>query len=223
MRVLIACEESQAVCKAFRALGHEAFSCDVQECSGGHPEWHVKGDALHLINGRCLFTTMDGQRYYQMRQWDLLIAHPPCTYLSSVGAARLFGADHQVKDPERERLGFAAKDFFMRFLSADCEKICVENPAPLKYYGLPPYSQIIEPYQYGHPYKKRTCLWLKGLPELVPTDIVEPTGCWVVSGGGPTCRVKLTGGKSVRDPKLRSKTFPGIARAMAEQWGGVVE
>lgn len=205
MRVLVACEESQEVCKAFRALGHEAYSCDIQPCSGGHPEWHIQADARELLK----------------MKWDLVIAHPPCTYLSSVSASRLFNANHTIKSIERERKGWEAKEFFLAMLNADAPMVAVENPAPLRYWNLPPYSQIIEPYQYGHPWKKRTCLWLRGLPELHPTNIVKPTGCWTVNGGGKTCRIRLKGKGGARSPKDRAKTFPGIAKAMAEQWGGL--
>lgn len=224
MRVLIACEESQTECMAFRALGHEAYSCDIQEPSGGHPEWHILGDALETMSCGQI-TTMDGQTH-DIPGWDLMIAHPPCTYLTAAGAIRLFNADHTVKDWTREKKGWEAKAFFTALLAADIPRIAIENPAPLKYFELPKYSQIVEPYQYGDPWKKRTCLWLKGLPDLVSTNIVEPLGLWVGSTSkrrGSTSRVKphyiL---HSKRDSKTRSKSFPGIARAMAEQWGGVI-
>lgn len=230
MRVLVACEESQAVCTAFRERGHDAYSCDIQPCSGGHPEWHITGGAGGYLNP-CFYEYEGKDNFgifpfitgdfvlHQIKRWDLIIAHPPCTYLSSVGASRLFNATHQVKNAEREREGWKARDFFQLILDAECDKICVENPAPLKHFKLPKYTQIIEPYQFGHPWKKRTCLWLKGLPPLVPTEIVEPTGCWVIEGGGSTCRVKLKSGNAAKSAKERSKTFLGIARAMAEQWG----
>ena len=205
MRVLVACEESQEVCKAFRALGHEAYSCDIIPCSGGHPEWHIQCDALELLKMR----------------WDLIIAHPPCTYLTACGSRWLFTKDHELR-PERYEKALEAKNFFMKILNSKCDRIAVENPAPIKILGLPHYSQIIEPYFFGHPWKKRTCLWLKGLPELKSTEIVAPTGCWTVQSGGITCRVKLKNpGGCAKSSKARSKTFPGIARAMAEQWGGV--
>lgn len=205
MRVLVACEESQEVCKAFRARGHEAYSCDLQECSGGHPEWHIRADARELLK----------------LKWDLIIAHPPCTYLTAASAVRLFDRNHIVKDQERERDGWAARDFFMEFYNADCPRIAIENPVPLRHFKLPGYSQIIEPYEHGHPWKKRTCLWLKGLPMLYPTEIVEPKGLWVGSTSAnrdPAIYTKYEL-HSNRDPKRRSKTFPGIAKAMAEQWG----
>ncbi|MBR1565872.1 MAG: DNA cytosine methyltransferase [Oscillospiraceae bacterium] len=209
MKVIIACEESQKVCKAFRALGHEAYSCDLIPESGGCPQWHIQADATQIIKIK----------------WDLIIAHPPCTYLTASSAIRLFNPDHTIKDATREEKGWKARSFFFEFLNADCPRICIENPAPLKHFHLPEYSQIIEPYMFGDPWKKRTCLWLKGLPPLVPTDIVEPKGLWVGSTSGRNKgagRVKSTYTlHSKRDPKIRSKTFPGIARAMAEQWGGL--
>lgn len=162
MKVLVACEESQAVCIAFRQLGHEAFSCDTQECSGGHPEWHIKGDVLPLINGNKPFITMDGELHAIVGTWDLLIAFPPCTYLTNAGSVRL-----RVKgeiNKERMAKAIEAKAFFMKFLEADCQKICVENPTPGKIHQLPEYTQAIQPWWFGHPYTKRTCLWLKNLP-----------------------------------------------------------
>lgn len=202
MRVLVACEESQEVCKAFRARGHEAYSCDLQDCSGGHPEWHIKADALEMLK----------------MKWDLIIAHPPCTYMTNAGAVRMRVGG--VIQQERFQKAMEAKAFFMRFFEADFPRIAIENPTPMKIVGLPPYSQAIQSYEYGHPYSKRTCLWLKGLPPLMPTEIMahhEP----YVNGGckdahGNYLRFQ---GRKERDPKTRSKTFPGIAKAMAEQWG----
>lgn len=164
MKVLVACEESQAVCIAFRKLGHEAYSCDTQECSGGHPEWHIKEDVLPLINGNKPFITMDGDLHAIVGTWDLLIAFPPCTYLTNAGSVRL-----RIKgEINKERMAKAveAKAFFMKFLEADCQKICVENPTPGKIHQLPQYTQAIQPWWFGHPYTKRTCLWLKNLPPL---------------------------------------------------------
>lgn len=170
MKVLVACEESQAVCIAFRKLGHEAYSCDTQECSGGHPEWHIKGDVLPLINGNKPFITMDGDLHAIVGTWDLLIAFPPCTYLTNAGSVRL-----RVKgeiNKERMAKAIEAKAFFMRFLEADCQKICVENPTPGKIHQLPQYTQAIQPWWFGHPYTKRTCLWLKNLPPPLPLPIL---------------------------------------------------
>lgn len=217
MKLLVACEESQEVCKAFRAKGHEAYSCDIQECSGGHPEWHIMGDVLPLINDRCEFETMDGQKHKIDGKWDLLIAHPPCTYLTNAGAVRM-RVKGQIQ-PERFAKAMKAKEFFMACYNADCDHIAVENPTPMKIVGLPPYSQAIQPYWFGHPYSKRTCLWLKGLPPLSPTEVLswhEP----YVNGGCKDAHgnYRRFQGRKERDPKTRAKTFPGIAKAMANQW-----
>lgn len=217
MLVLVACEESQRVCIEMRLLGHEAYSADIQEPSGGHPEWHIFGDVLPLINGNCRFHTMDGKLHEIIGKWDLLIAHPPCTFISAVGACLLFDHNHNIVNKERERKLWQAVSFFMKFINANCDRIAVENPAPLKYCNLPKYTQIIEPYYFGDPWKKRTCLWLKNLPLLEKTNCVEPISCWVETNGR-TCRTKLRGAKGARSAKDRSKTFPGIARAMAQQF-----
>lgn len=225
MKILIACEESQAVCKEMRRLGHEAYSCDIIGCSGGHPEWHIMGDVLPLIDGDCRFTTMDGEEHEIDGQWDMLIAHPPCTYISNAGACRLY-PKKGILDEERLRKGIKAKDFFMRFYYAKCKRIAIENPIPSTVFCMPPYDQKIQPFHYGHPYKKTTCLWLKNLPKLTPTNIVEPTGYWVQPGGRTWAIAKNNGSYTTtghRDAKTRSKTFPGIARAMAEQWAGQAE
>ncbi len=221
MKVLVACEESQAVTIELRKLGHEAYSCDLQECSGGHPEWHIQGDALLAINGGVI-TTMDGLKH-EVGRWDMLIAHPPCTYLSNAGAARLYKRFDGKSYCELSRLnkGFDAKEFFMAFLNADIDRIAVENPIPSGVYRLPPYTQIVQPYEHGHTYSKKTCLWLKGLPKLQPTEIVEPICSWVSGGskkadGSP----RKNQGMKFRDAFTKSKTFPGIAKAMAEQWAG---
>lgn len=219
MNVLVACEESQRVCIAFRKKGHQAFSCDIQEPSGGHPEWHIRDDARWLIGpGRGRFETMDGE-HHGVDRWDLLIAHPPCTFLTNCGAARM-----RIKgkiDKKRYLNMIEARAFFLQFFNADCDRICVENPVPMKLAGLPPYSQIIQPYEFGHPYSKKTCLWLKGLPPLLPTSIVLGNITPWVNGG---CKVahgnyRRVQGRKERDPKNRSKTFEGIADAMADQWG----
>lgn len=186
MRVLVVCEESQEVCKAFRAKGHEAYSNDLQECSGGHPEWHFKGDFRNFI----------------FQQWDLLIAHPPCTYICNSGVRWLKG------NPERYEKMIEASTFFKMIIGFDIGKICVENPIPHRHAELPRYSQIIQPWQFGHGETKATCLWLKGLPLLQPTDVVE---------GREQRMWKLP--PSPNRALLRSKTFSGIAKAMAEQWG----
>lgn len=178
MKVLIACEESQEVCKAFRARGHEAYSCDIQEPSGGHPEWHILGDAVPALRGGQIVTMDDKGRYIDA--WDLLIAHPPCTYLSNAGARHLWKG-HQLQE-DRVMKGILGRDLFMRFWWADIPRICVENPVPSKVFCLPEYTQIIQPYQFGHPYSKKTCLWLKNLDPIMPTNIVEPIATWCPSG-----------------------------------------
>lgn len=216
MKVLIACEESQRVCIAFRNRGHEAYSCDIQEPSGGHPEWHILGDALRAIEGGKV-TTMDGQAH-GVGRWDLLIAHPPCTYLSKAGGSRL-RINGEIQQ-ERFGKGVEAKRFFMRLYDAPIGKIAVENPVPLKIFGLPRYSQIVQPYMFGEPFMKTTCLWLRGLPPLKATDTVQPTEKWVSSSDHRKEKRKDRWSASGRrSAKERSKTFPGIAEAMAEQWG----
>ena len=203
MNVLIACEESQAVCTAFREKGHNAFSCDIIECSGGHPEWHIQADALELLK----------------MPWDLFIAHPPCTYISNAGARWLYAGGKL--NEERYAKGIDGKAFFMRFLEADCPRIAVENPMPSTVYDMPPYTQIIQPYEYGEPWSKKTCLWLKGLPPLQPTDIVQNHRPYCSSGSYSGTHDPKYKGASRKggSAKSRSKTFPGIAKAMADQWG----
>lgn len=216
MKVLVACEESQEVCKAFRAKGHEAYSCDIQEPSGRHPEWHILGDALKALEGGQV-VTMDGVTH-DVGKWDLLIAHPPCTYLSNAGARHLWKG-HQLQ-ADRVMFGIQGRDLFMRFWWADVPRICVENPIPSKVFCLPPYTQAVQPYEYGHPYSKKTCLWLKGLEPLCPTNIVEPVATWCPSGSYSRKHEEQHKGMFTADrAKNRAKTFPGIAKAMAEQWG----
>lgn len=211
LKVLIACEESQAVCKEFRKLGHRAYSCDIEPCSGGHPEWHILGDVTKVLDGRCNFITQDGKNHYIGTKWDMIIAFPPCTYLSNAGARHLFRGGNL--NQERYKKGLLAKEFFLRILDSDCDKISVENPVSSKIYDMPKCSQEIQPWQFGHPVQKKTRLWLKGLPNLKPTNIVDcecgchEAGTWFMKGGKDR-------------QKNRSKTFPGIAKAMAEQWGG---
>lgn len=221
MRVLVACEESQRVCMAFRERGHEAYSCDIIEPSGGHPEWHILGDALKLIEpnaGGISFQTMDGAKHI-IEKWDILIAHPPCTYLSNAGACRLYPRKGQL-NIERYELGMKAKAFFMAFYNADIDRICVENPIPSRVFEMPQYTQTIQPYEFGHPYTKKTCLWLKNLPKLEPTNMVEPIAPYVPAGTGRKIKAKYGAAKRGDDAKNRSKTFEGIAQAIAEQWGG---
>ncbi len=218
MNVLIACEESQEVCKAFRARGHWAFSCDIQECSGGHPEWHINGDVFNVLNGNCVFETSDAIKHSINGKWDMIIAFPPCTYLSNAGACRLYPQKGQL-DMERFKKGLEAKEFFLKILNADCPKIAVENPVSSKAFEMPKHTQEIQPYMFGHPYTKKTRLWLKGLLPLVPTDVVEPISPYCPAGTGRKRRDKYGAAKRGEDAKNRAKTFPGIAKAMAEQWG----
>jgi hypothetical protein len=218
MKILVACEESQVVCSAFRARGHEAYSCDIIECSGGHPEWHIMDDVLPLLNGRCSFTTMDGLIHTIGSKWDMIIAHPPCTYMSKAGARWMYPKAGAVS---QERLGLAmkAKKFFFEFLHADCDMVAVENPVPLKIVGLPIPTQKVQPYQFGHPFSKCTCLWLKGLEKLESTDIVEEYKPYLPSNTGGFSRGQGGSRGVAHNARDASRTFPGIARAMAEQWG----
>lgn len=218
MKILVACEESQAVCKAFRVRGHEAYSADMQVPSGGHPEWHILGNVLPLIDGDCKFTTMNGRQHCVNGEWDIIIAFPPCTYMTNAGAVRMRVNGQLVQ--ERYNKAMEARAFFMRFYNAKCSKIAIENPTPMKIVGLPEYTQAIQPYQFGHPYSKRTCLWLSGLPCLEPTKIIEKHEPYV-NGGCKDAHgnYRRFQGRRERDPKIRSKTFSGIAAAMAEQWG----
>lgn len=219
INVLVACEESQRVCMAFRERGFNAFSCDIQECSGGHPEYHILGDAVKALDAGEI-TTMDG-RTHSIPKWDLLIAHPPCTYLSNAGARHLWKG-HQLQ-ADRVMLGIKARDFFMEFYRAKIPLVAVENPVPSKIFVMPEHSQIIQPYHFGHPYTKRTCLWLRNLPPLEPTNIVEPTETWCPSGSYSHKHGEQHKGMFTTDrAKNRSKTFPGIAKAMAEQWGDYI-
>lgn len=234
MKVLVACEESQRVCMAFREKGHEAYSCDIIECSGGHPEWHIRWDVLAIINGNCSFLTEDGEVHRIDGTWDMIIAFPPCTHLAVSGASHF----EKKRADGRQREGI---EFFAQFLNADCDKIAVENPVGIisgdyiptwfpdlaERYGLPiKPSQIIQPYEHGDRARKTTCLWLKGLSLLTPTNIVDPGEIvgmgYSVGASADTARDE--NGKIIRwnDPrtaKIRSKTFPGIAKAMADQWG----
>jgi hypothetical protein len=195
MKILVACEESQAVTTELRRLGHEAYSCDIIPCSGGHPEWHLQQDVTPLLK----------------EPWDMIIAFPPCTHLAASGA-RWF---EQKRQDGRQQQGI---DFFKRFTNLDCLKVAIENPVGIMstYYREP--DQIINPYEYGDPFEKRTCLWLKGLPTLIPTNIVTPPPRQVLSSGKtmPYWYSNCGGNRA----KARAKTFPGIARAMAEQWAG---
>lgn len=224
MKVLVACEESQRVCVAFREKGHEAYSCDVQMCSGGHPEWHIMQDVLPLLNGQCRFKTTDGTEHSIDGKWDLIIAHPPCTYFSNATMVNLGRKDHPEVFNEEWKMSFFEKrknafDFVQTIYSADCEKICIENVVGYLSTHFRKPNQYIEPYYFGDPWKKKTCLWLKGLPDLVPTEIVEPKGKWVRHHLKTKDDLKGYENRGVYSAKERSKTFHGIAKAMAEQWG----
>jgi hypothetical protein len=194
MRVLVACEFSGTVRDAFAKLGHDAWSCDLlpTETPGNH---HF-GSVLDIIGGG----------------WDLMIAHPPCTYLSNAGARYLY--PKSILNQERFKKGLEAKEFFMALYNANIPKIVIENPIPSKVYGLPQYTQTIQPFQYGHPFQKRTCLWIKGLPNLIPTNIVEERQSTKIPGNWFN-----KGGKDRQ--KERARTFKGIADAMADQWGNI--
>lgn len=216
LKILIACEESQRICTEFRKRGHEAYSCDVQEPSGGHPDWHILGDVLPILNpdkksGCIEFDTMGGQ-HHTVSKWDLIVAHPPCTHLA-VSGMRWFKEGVKPMHLQDE-----AAEFFMRFIDADCKHIAVENPICIMSTRYRKPDQIINPYQFGHKQQKKTCLWLKGLPKLQETNNVycemmklpekERTAIWQMGSG---------------HAKERSKTFPGIAAAIAEQWGEYLE
>ena len=219
-KVLIACEESQRECIEFRRVGCEAYSCDIQEPSGRHPEWHILGDALlSLLGGQV--TTMDGQTH-DVGEWDLVIAHPPCTYLSNAGAARLYKIVDGETYIKRERFekGMKAKAFFMAFYNSNAKRIAIENPVPSAVYDLPKYDFILQPYYFGDPYSKKTCYWVKNLPPLFATNMVVPICSWVSGGskkadGSP----RNNKGTKIRDSKRRSMSFEGISKAMADQWG----
>ena len=246
MKVLVACEESQRVCMAFRERGHEAYSCDIVDCSGGHPEWHIKENVLEILNPFSFFgtekkgiafNTCDGELHAFLGTWDMIIAFPPCTHLAVSGAAHF----EKKRADGRQKEGI---EFFCQFLNADCKKVVIENPIGiisgdyiLKHflelavkYGLPKKpTQIIHPWMFGDNFSKSTCLWIKGLEPLVPLVTEQPELEWKEWVDKKT-------GKKKRQPKwffdalvnaktpeersqIRSKTFPGIAKAMAEQWG----
>lgn len=232
MKVLVACEESQTVCKAFRKRGHEAYSCDIQECSGGHLEWHIKGDVLNVLNPTELigvnefgivFETMDGL-IHDVEKWDLIIAHPPCTYFSNATMVNLGRNDHPEVFNDEWRRNFYKKrenafDFVMKIWEADCDKICIENVVGYLSTHFQKPSQYVEPYYFGEPWKKKTCLWLKNLPALEKTNEVMPTGKWVRHHLKTKNDLNGYDNRGVYSAKERSRTFKGIAEAMSEQWG----
>lgn len=205
MRVLVACEESQAVCIAFRELGHEAYSCDLQECSGGHPEWHITYDAVQASHGGELLT--ESWHTINIPKWDLMIAHPPCKYLAWSGERWMYS------NPDRHKQRRDAFEFLLKLYNAPVERVCIENS--LSYFlerNWKKPTQTVHPFHFGDPYRKSTSLWLRNLKPLIPTKIVDQREPAVHN---------MWPGKD-RD-KLRAKTYPGIARAMAEQWGGLVK
>jgi len=204
MKILLACEESQAVTKEFRELGHEAYSCDMLETSGSNPEWHIQGDALEVMGTGA--------------EWDMIIAFPPCTYLSVAGNTHFNIEKWGDKARQRHRDRDAAFEFFMAFANADCPRIAVENPVGFVSTMWRKPDQIIHPYYFGDPFQKRTCLWLKGLPLLQKTNVVEhPPRIYYKNGKSGT--EWLDNASHAERDRIRSKTFPGIARAMATQWG----
>ena len=226
MKVLVACEESQTVTKEFRALGHEAYSCDIIECSGGFPEWHIQMDVLKILNPvydgemkSICFSTMDGE-IHVVEKWDMIIAFPPCTYLTVTGNRWFIVEKYGEKAIERQRLRENSVKFFMAFANADCERIAIENPIGVMSSVFRKPNQIIHPYMFGDPERKGTCLWLKNLPELVPTNIVEPRIIKYKNGKGTDSpwHMETMNLPPIERAKMRSKTFPGIAKAMADQW-----
>lgn len=225
MKILVACEESQRVTTELRKLGHEAYSCDIIDCSGGYPGWHIKEDVLPLLDGDCSFATCDGTIHEIKGKWDMIIAFPPCTYLT-VSANKYYETSlYGDKARERQKERYKAIVFFMHFALANCDRIAIENPIGVMNSSFRKPDQIIQPYEYGEHARKATCLWLKGLPKLQPTNIVD-SGEFSKSGSSAGAHADGSdeNGKWLRftDPelkKLRSKTFPGVAKAMAEQWG----
>lgn len=228
MNILVACEESQRVCIAFRNKGHNAYSCDILECSGGHPEWHICKDVTTILNGNVAFMTQDGKKHFINGPWDMVLAFPPCTHLAASGAAH-FEKKRQSGVQEE------AINFFCQFFDIKCDKVVIENPVNIisgkyclkwfpelaKKYNLPHKpTQYIQPYEFGEPTKKKTGLWIKGLPKLKPTNIVEPKIIKYIDKNGKTktdSEWHWYSGKG--DGQKRSKTYLGIAEAMAEQWG----
>lgn len=230
MKILVACEESQAVTIELRKLGHEAYSCDIVPCSGGHPEWHIMGDVTPLLKTSPYWYVLEnGYQGLHHGKWDMIIAFPPCTYLTNAGTRHFSRRINQEeKVVAREKLREEALEFFMLFANADCERIAIENPVGYANRMFRKPNQIIHPYYFGDNAKKRTCLWLKGLPNLISTNMLpEPEPEYICKGKlskgkkiGWCEGIKGTTGGQVGRAKARSKTFPGIAKAMAEQWTG---
>ena len=227
MNVLIACEESQRVCMAFREKGHNAFSCDILPCSGGHPEWHIQGDVLPLLNGYCEFETADGKKHNISGKWDLIIAHPPCTYLTVTGN-RWFNVErYGDRARQRKKDREYAAEFFMAFWKSNCAKVVIENPIGYmsSYFRKP--EQIIHPYYFAESEndenceRKSTCLWMRGV-ELLKYEIkYSPRVIKYKNGKGTDSpwHMETMGLPKEERSRLRSQTFPGIAKAMAERWG----
>lgn len=222
MKILVACEESQAVTIELRKLGHEAYSCDIIECSGGHPEWHIMQDVLPLLNGKCAFTTMDGINHVVDGRWDMIIAHPPCTRLCTTSQRWLYYGDKEYrakKISEQQK----AIVFFMMFALADCERIAIENPVGIMSSAYRKPDCIYNPYDFkGETECKKTALWLKNLPALKPTQVLpkdqRTQGIFRSHFDG-----KIIGWDNPECAKMRSKTPIGVAKAMAEQWAGECE
>lgn len=221
MKVLVACEESQRVTIELRKLGNEAYSCDLLDCSGNHPEWHIKKDVTLLLNGNCIFSTVDGVEHEISGKWDMIIAFPPCTYLTVTGNRWFNYEKYGDKAIQRMLDRNDAIKFFMTIANADCDKIAIENPVGVMSTKWRKPDQIIEPFEYGDAYEKRTCLWLKGLPKLVPTKIVEIPDRIKFKSGKTMAKWYVEAGNLTKEQRalVRSKTFPGIAKAMADQWG----
>lgn len=224
MKVLIACEESQRICIEFRKRGHEAYSCDIQRCSGGHSEWHILDNALYVLGGGTV--KLQNGKWLTVDHWDLIIAHPPCTYLSNVntrGHSLKLTPENRIEGATIERIH--AMEFFMRCFQAPCDKVAVENPVGIMNTAFRQPDQIIDPYMFAESKQdtenyvtKRTCLWMRGLPQLKTNDLPKPDNAkiWGTYSNGKN---RTWEDSSTRDAGIRSKTFPGIAKAMAEQWG----
>lgn len=218
MKILLACEERQATTIELRKLGHESYSCDIQECSGRHPEWHILGDCLPLLNGKCEFTTMDGEIHKIYDRWDMIIAHPPCTYFSRAGMCNFSEKKPKEYREARMKKLLESYEFFKTIENADCDKIAIENPVGWLNTHHRKLKQIIHPYEFGHEVNKPTCFWLKGLPKLKSTKLVG-RGEFRRKPNGKTISIWFE--KSSQ--KERSKTFQGIAKVMAEQWAGQIK
>lgn len=226
MKILVACEESQAVTKELRRLGHEAYSCDIEPCSGGRPEWHINGNCLPLLSPKddgelkaICFSTMNDEIHI-VEKWDMIIAHPPCTYLTNAGN-KWFKLEYKDRFPDRQKQREEAVKFFMEIWNADCDKVAIENPQGIMSTRFRPPDQYIEPYMFGDQEKKKTGFWLRGISPLKPTKVVEPIIVKCKSGAmEPRWHMETMKLPAKERSKQRSKTFPGVARAMAEQWAG---